>query len=154
MTKFTKEEKIQYMQSQKKTLADLTESAELQFLMEGATGNQALRKFYSKQLNKLEPETHFINFSQIKSSGLRIIKGSKAFKFWSKPIKAEKESENPETKEKTEKKYSFFGIANIFEISQLEGDEDKINSLIYKLNKEKQAKEKEFSLVSNLVFQK
>ena len=81
MTKFTKEEKIQYMQSQKKTLADLTESAELQFLMEGATGNQALRKFYSKQLNKLEPETHFINFSQIKSSGLRIIKGSKAFNF-------------------------------------------------------------------------
>jgi hypothetical protein len=57
-------------------------------------------------------------YAMWKDKGYKVVKGSKSFKFWSKPIKAKKkEAEGEETKET---KYKFFNVAHVFTSEQVE----------------------------------
>ena len=56
-------------------------------------------------------------FNEWKKAGYKIIKGSKAYKFWSKPINAKsKKTEEQETQEE----YKFFGMCLLFTAEQVE----------------------------------
>ncbi len=79
---------------------------------EAYTMNQKLSVYYD--ITELATGT----FKMWKEKGYKVVKGSKSFKFWSKPIKAKKkEAEGEETKET---KYKFFNVAHIFTSEQVE----------------------------------
>jgi hypothetical protein len=59
-------------------------------------------------------------FKMWKDKGYKIKKGSKSYKFWSKPIKAKKTETNEETQETKENKYKFFNVACVFTADQVE----------------------------------
>ena len=79
---------------------------------EAYTMNQKLSVYYD--ITELATGT----FKMWKDKGYKVVKGSKSFKFWSKPIKAKKkENEGEETKET---KYKFFNVAHVFTSEQVE----------------------------------
>jgi hypothetical protein len=79
---------------------------------EAYTMNQKLSVHYD--ITELATGT----FKMWKDKGYKVVKGSKSFKFWSKPIKAKKkEAEGEETKET---KYKFFNVAHVFTSEQVE----------------------------------
>ncbi len=55
-----------------------------------------------------------------KDKGYKVVKGSKSFKFWSKPIKAKKKENEGEETETKETKYKFFNVAHVFTSEQVE----------------------------------
>mgnify|MGYP003150796278 CR=1 FL=1 len=76
------------------------------------TMNQKLSVYY--EIEELVTGT----FKMWKEKGYRVVKGSKSFKFWSKPIKAKKTSTNEEEETK-EEKYKFFNVAHVFTSEQV-----------------------------------
>jgi len=79
---------------------------------EAHTMNQKLSVHYD--ITELATGT----FKMWKDKGYKVVKGSKSYKFWSKPIKAKKkEAEGEETKET---KYKFFNVAHVFTSEQVE----------------------------------
>tara|TARA_R100000654_G_scaffold16619_1_gene34859 strand:+ start:2382 stop:2735 length:354 start_codon:yes stop_codon:yes gene_type:complete len=81
---------------------------------EAQTMNQKLSVYYN--LEGIVTGT----FKMWKDKGYKIKKGSKSYKFWSKPIKAKKTESNDETQETKETKYKFFNVACVFTADQVE----------------------------------
>ena len=79
---------------------------------EAHTMNQKLSVHYD--ITELATGT----FKMWKDKGYKVVKGSKSFKFWSKPIKAKKK--DTEGEEAKETKYKFFNVAHVFTSEQVE----------------------------------
>jgi len=104
----------------KKELAELSQDLKLALDMGRlpeafyfcANTNEMLKLYYG--LN-----TELKTFKQWKEAGYKVKKGSKAFKFWSKPITGKEKAKSEET-ETAESKYQFFGVCNLFSAEQVE----------------------------------
>jgi len=79
---------------------------------EAHTMNQKLSVHYD--ITELATGT----FKMWKDKGYKVVKGSKSFKFWSKPIKAKKKDTEGEGTKET--KYKFFNVAHVFTSEQVE----------------------------------
>lgn len=105
----------------KKELAQLSQSLKLSIDMGQApeafyfcqTTNEILTLYYGI---KGELKT----FKQWKEAGFKVKKGSKAYKFWSKPIKAKAKAAQGEEAKEEKEAFEFFGVCNLFSQDQVE----------------------------------
>lgn len=124
-------------------LSKLSEKVRLFADMSGLSINEALKVVYG-----LEADQKLYTFSQVKKNGWKVLKGSKSYRLWSKPIKSKKNEE--ESSEEEKKSYSFYGIAKLFTEDQIDKGTTEVIEKVFEGLEKEEIKEEGLRILAEL----